>query len=188
MICIGIPAVVLKGFNPYIKEFKRLRRLLQQERHIKVELWVRLGTLRLFHVGHVSQNRPNAVSLAWHEWFSCQGREWKIYGCGFALSPELSLCRLTDYVRRMHQKACCTYSTIIFPHSTNHVIDLWRCRCRSSVDVSLTPNYVYLLVQRFPIGNIYPISRMPIMNKRTETGLVLMYRYASDDAQHLSCQ
>ena len=55
-------------------------------------------------------------------------------------SMKLSLCRLTDYVRRMHQKACCTCSTIIFPHSTNHIIDLRRCRCRSRVVVSYTPN------------------------------------------------
>ena len=35
---------------------------------------------------------------------------------------------LADYVKKMHQKACRTCSTIIFPHSTNHIIDLGRCR------------------------------------------------------------
>ena len=35
--------------------------------------------------------------------------------------------RLADYVKKLHQKAC---RTIFFPHSTNHIIDLWRCRCR----------------------------------------------------------
>ena len=34
---------------------------------------------------------------------------------------------LADYVKTMHQKACRTCSTIIFPRSTNQVIDLWRC-------------------------------------------------------------
>ena len=29
----------------------------------------------------------------------------------------------------LHKKACRTCSTIIFPHSTNQTIDLWRCRC-----------------------------------------------------------
>ena len=32
--------------------------------------------------------------------------------------------------RRLQQKACRTCSTIIFPHSTNQIIDLWRYRCR----------------------------------------------------------
>ena len=37
---------------------------------------------------------------------------------------------LVDYVKTLHQKACGTCSTIIFLHSTNQNIDLWRCRCR----------------------------------------------------------
>ena len=28
-------------------------------------------------------------------------------------------------------RACRTCSTIIFPHSTNQILSLWRCRCRS---------------------------------------------------------
>ena len=32
-------------------------------------------------------------------------------------------------VKTLHQKACRTCSTIIFLHSTNQIIDLWRCRC-----------------------------------------------------------
>ena len=33
------------------------------------------------------------------------------------------LCRhLADYVKKLHQKACCTCSTIIFSHSTNQII------------------------------------------------------------------
>ena len=38
--------------------------------------------------------------------------------------------RLADYVKKLHQKACCTCSTIILPHSTNQIIDFWCCRCR----------------------------------------------------------
>ena len=52
-------------------EFKKLRRQLQRKRHIKIELCVKFSLLRLFHVGHVVQNRRSALSLAWHEWFSC---------------------------------------------------------------------------------------------------------------------
>ena len=32
--------------------------------------------------------------------------------------------RLADYVKTFHQKACRTCSSIIFPHSTNQIIDL----------------------------------------------------------------
>ena len=49
------------------RELKKLRWLLEQKVHIKTELCVRLSVLRLFHVGHVVQNRRCALSLAWHE-------------------------------------------------------------------------------------------------------------------------
>ena len=67
------------------REFKKLQRLLQRKRHIKIELCVRLSILRLFHVDQVIQNRRSALSLAWYEWFSCKGKEWKIYCCELAL-------------------------------------------------------------------------------------------------------
>ena len=60
-------------------EFKKLRRQLQGKRHIKIELCVKLRLLRLFLVDHVGQNRRSALSLAWHEWFSFRGKEWKNY-------------------------------------------------------------------------------------------------------------
>ena len=46
---------------------------------------VGLSGLRLFYV---AQNRRSALSLAWHEWFSCKGKEWKFYCCRLTLSPE----------------------------------------------------------------------------------------------------
>ena len=48
---------------------------------------------------------------------------------------KISSRRLADYVKTMHQKACRTRSTIIFLHSTNQIIDLWRCRrrCRHQI-------------------------------------------------------
>ena len=61
----------------YIREFKKLRRQLQWQRHTKIELCVKFSLLRLFHVGHVVQNMRSALSLAWHEWCSCKGKEWK---------------------------------------------------------------------------------------------------------------
>ena len=58
------------------RELKKLRQQLQGKRLIKIELCVKLS-LRLFHVDHVVQNRRSALSLAWHEWFSCKGKEEK---------------------------------------------------------------------------------------------------------------
>ena len=66
-----------------IREFRKLRRQLQRKRNIKIELCVKLSVLRLFHVKHVAQNRRSVLSLAWHEWFSCKDKEWRL-----ALSSE----------------------------------------------------------------------------------------------------
>ena len=65
-----IIATRARGIN---RELKKLR--LQRERRIETELCVKLRLLPLFHVGHVVQNRRSALSLALHEWFSCQGKE-----------------------------------------------------------------------------------------------------------------
>ena len=52
---------------------------------------------------------------------------------------EFSRRRLADYVKTLKQRACRTCSTIVFLHSTNQVIDLWRCRwrCRCQILNSL---------------------------------------------------
>ena len=42
---------------------------MHRKRHIKVVLCAGLSVLRLFHVGHVVQNRGSELSLAWNEWF-----------------------------------------------------------------------------------------------------------------------
>ena len=51
------------------------RRQLRRNRHIKIELSVKLNLLGLFHVDHVVQNKRTAVSLAWYTWFSCKGKD-----------------------------------------------------------------------------------------------------------------
>ena len=55
--------------------FKKLRWQLKRKRHIQIELCVRVSALRLFQVGHVVQNKRSALSLGWHECFSCKGKE-----------------------------------------------------------------------------------------------------------------
>ena len=50
------------------REFKKLRRLLQGKRHIKIELCVvRLSVLPLFQVGHLVKDKRSALSLAWQK-------------------------------------------------------------------------------------------------------------------------
>ena len=62
--------------------------------------------LPLFHVSHVVQNRRSVLSLAWHEWFSCKGREWKIYCCGLALYSEPQITKFHVVVWQTTSKNC----------------------------------------------------------------------------------
>ena len=59
-----------------------------------------------------------------------------IYCCGLALSSEPQKRKFHVVVwqttSKIATKACRTCSTIIFPHSSNEIIDLWRCRGRCS--------------------------------------------------------
>ena len=71
-----------------IREFKNRRWLRQRKHQFEIELCVRLSVSRLFHVDHVEQNRRSALSLAWHERLSRQGKEKKIYCSGLALPSE----------------------------------------------------------------------------------------------------
>lgn len=65
--------------------------------------------------------------------FHVKIKECKIYCCGLALWSEpqiwISRGRLVEYSKILHQKAWHTCCTTVFPHSTNHNIDLWRCFC-----------------------------------------------------------
>ena len=89
-----------------IRKFKKLRWLLQRRCHFKIEIWVRLSVSRLFHVDHVVQNRRSTLSLAWHEWFSYKGKEWKIYCCRFALLSEPQIWNFQVVVRPTTSKNC----------------------------------------------------------------------------------
>ena len=85
------------------REFKKLRRQLQGKRHIKIELCVKLSLLRLFHVDHVVKNRRSALSFAWHEWFSCKGKEWEIYCCELPLSSQPQIWKFHVVVWQIRQ-------------------------------------------------------------------------------------
>ena len=97
--------------------------------NVTLKLNFALNLLRLFHVGHVVQNLRIALSLAWHEWFSCKGKEEKIYCCELALSSENSRPCLAGYNKTLHQlKSVLHVQHHYFSPSTNQIIDLWRCR------------------------------------------------------------
>ena len=43
---------------------------------------------------------------------------------------KISRRHLADYVKKLHQKRAARAARLFFPHSTNQIIHLWRCRCR----------------------------------------------------------
>ena len=117
-----------------IRELKKVRRQMKRKRHIKIELCFKLSLLWLFHVGHVVQNKRSALSLAWHEWFSCKGN-WRMKDLRLwarvvvrTSNMKISRRRLPDYVKTLHPKACRTCCTNIFLHSTNQIIDCGCCK------------------------------------------------------------
>ena len=57
-----------------VREFKK-RQQLQEQRHRKIKLCVRLNALRFFQFDHLVQNRRSTLLLVWNEWFSRKGKE-----------------------------------------------------------------------------------------------------------------
>ena len=79
------------------------------------------------------QNRRAFLSLDRYEWFSWKKQRLKDLPSRARIVVKTSKMKisrrcLADCVKNFHQKACRTCSTIIFPRSTNRIIDLWRCR------------------------------------------------------------
>ena len=62
---------------------------------------------------------------------------------------KISRRRLSDYVKTLHPKACCTYSTNIFLHSTNQIID-----CGVVVDVAVVKSKNSPLIERELLRNV----------------------------------
>ena len=115
------------------RELKKLRRLLQRKSHIKMELCVRLSVLRLFQVGKYKMGKVHFRSLGTNGFHAKAKNEDLLLQARVVVRTSKmkilshSLCRLRT---KFHQKVCRTCSTIIFLHSINQIIDLWRCRCR----------------------------------------------------------
>ena len=96
-------------------------RLLQWQRRFKVELGGRSRDLRLFRVGHVMQNEQSVLSLDLLQCSCCrQNLKFENFTWSFGRL------RQTTKTKKTQQRACRTIR-----NSTNHIIDLLRCRyCR----------------------------------------------------------
>ena len=120
-----------------IREFKKLRRLLQRKRHVNIELFVRLSAFTIIPClsRYRKQVKCTSVCLVRMVFKFTWGQRMKnllLRACVVVRTSNMKISRrpLADYVKTMHKKACRTCSTIIFPHSANQIIDLWRCRGR----------------------------------------------------------
>ena len=71
-------------------------------------------------VGYVFQNTQGALSFAWHEWLSCESKEWNI--CTAASSRWLGISnmnilrrRLADYVKIFSKKRAARAARLFLP-------------------------------------------------------------------------
>ena len=91
---------------------KKIRRLLQRKRDIKIKLCVGLSVLQLLHVGHVVRNKRSVLSFAWHKRFSVKPENEIFTAAGSLVvgtsSMKMSRRHLADCVKKLHQKACRT--------------------------------------------------------------------------------
>ena len=128
------------------REFEKLRWVLRRNSHIKIELRIRLSVkcdysmlVKLYKIGEV------ALWLAWHKWFSCRGKELKIYGCRLALSSAPQKWKFHVVVwqttsNNYTKKACRLCSTIIFTHLIDTIAwvrknnqSMWHCHFLNSL-------------------------------------------------------
>lgn len=85
--------------QPFCAELKKLWWLLRQKCHNKIELCVNLTVLQLlFHVGQLVQNRQSVLLLAWHECFSCKGREQRFTAAGWHCRQTLKYWIFCPYI------------------------------------------------------------------------------------------
>ena len=108
------------------QERQRMKNFLLFDRYV-VRTWnVKISRcwLGLFHIGNIVHNRQNVLSLASMVWIVfmqariiAQTKIWEFQGVICHFHPKISL------------KTSGTYSSIIFPHSTKQIIDLWCCLC-----------------------------------------------------------
>ena len=96
--------------QPNLKEFKKLRQLLQRKRHFNMEFCVGLNVLRLSHVSHVVQNRRSAFRLAWRKWFSRKGKNESFTVAGSRCRQNLKNENFTSSFGRLRQNL----------HQSNH--------------------------------------------------------------------
>ena len=97
--------------------------------------FTKLSVLWLFHVGQVVHSSCTFSRLLFMNGFHVR-IDWNISCCRLVLSskPHIWKFQVVTWLtmsKKLHQKACCMCSTIIFPHSTNQISDLQHfcCHC-----------------------------------------------------------
>ena len=117
-------------------QFKNLRRLLQRIQSVALKYNLALSYVFCDYSMLVTLCKVGEVCFRFlgTNGFSCKGKEWKIYCCGLAL-PSKHVQSNMKISRRYLAKNCtkkrvARAARLFFPHSTNQIIDLWRCRCR----------------------------------------------------------
>ena len=99
----------------------------------------------------ISREKPKAGSPGKNCWEK-QHHVWSISVCNLTERKPEATHVITSVISRRYSaeggtellsnacRTCRTCSTLTFSHSTNHVIDLWRCRCRSRRRSCLMPD------------------------------------------------
>ena len=107
-----------------------------------------------------------------------------------ASNIKISRRHLAHYVKKLHQKACRTCSTIIFPYSVNQIIDLWHCCCSrrrflNSLRPSNTGNIFVQLVAQHCCKVLLPVLPPPQATCQT-SGFVAKSRTELYFVQHVA--
>ena len=117
--------------NIEFESLQQPRRLLQRKCHIKIELCFGLTLFCDYSV--------LVTFYKTYKQFFFKGKEWKDLlvraRVVIRTSNMININSFADYVKKLQQTACS-----IFPHSTNQIIDFWRCHCRCLV-FSLIPSF-----------------------------------------------
>ena len=121
------------------REFKKLRRQLQRKHDIKIELYVKLSLLWLFHVDHVVQNRRTALPLLGTNGFHVKAKSERFTAVSSRCRQNLKYENFTSSFGRPKSVPHVQHDYFSSFKSFNQIIDLWRCRwrCRRQILNSL---------------------------------------------------
>ena len=117
------------------REFKKLRRSPQRKQHLKISLFVRFSVSTIIPwLSRYTKQGKCTFSFFGTNAFHVKAEDEKLIAADLRCRQSLKYENFTSsfgrLCQKLHQKSCRTCSTIIFPHSTNQIINLWGCRGR----------------------------------------------------------